>query len=152
MQGTPTSCGTWRDLFKQGYVCGFCTLKNQYASQPRKERLHNQNHLNQRQKLPDLGNKGLKMVLLLVCPHFLREKGLANDSKCGKLFEAMCIGLLDETLCRLAWLFYELSGEGQDPKLCHKTLYKNRVCLEISLCVFWMCAFGRTCENLSMST
>ena len=35
------------------------------------------------------------MVPLLVCPHFMREKELANDSKCGKLFEAVCIGLLD---------------------------------------------------------
>ena len=68
-------------------------------------------------QLPDLANKGLKMALALVCPHFMREKGLAKDSKCGKLFEAMCIGILDERLIRFLWLFYELSGEVQDPKL-----------------------------------
>ena len=68
-------------------------------------------------QLPDLANKGLKMALASVCPHFMREKGLAKDSKCGKLFEAMCVGILDERLIRFLWLFYELSGEVQDPKL-----------------------------------
>ena len=115
-----------------------------------KEKLRNVRHNTQRTLLPDLGNKGLKMVLILVCPHFMREKALSKDAKCGRLFEAMMVALLDEDLGKFAWLFYELSSLVEDPKLVHITLYKNRVCLAISLCVFCMCAFGRKSGNCSI--
>ena len=90
--------------------------------QPRREELHNKFHSTEAAKMPPLGNKGLKMLLVLVCPKFVAEKGLNNESKCGKLLESMFVSVLDEKLFSLAWLLYEITAEVQE-------LRKNRVCL-----------------------
>ena len=79
--------------------------------------------------MPDLGNRGLKMLFVLICPRFLAEKHLNNEAKCGKILEAMFVKILDAKLMQLAWLLYELTGEIQDPKLFHKT------CIRI-VCVY----------------
>ncbi|OLP78785.1 Nipped-B-like protein B [Symbiodinium microadriaticum] len=69
-------------------------------SETDKEKLHNEHHKTQRHLLPDLGNKGLKMLLILVCPHFVAEKSISKDAKCGRHLEAMMIEILDDAFCK----------------------------------------------------
>ena len=50
--------------------------------------------LNVRKKLSDLGNNGMMMLIVLVCPQILKEAELLKVSKCAKLTE----GIFRETL------------------------------------------------------
>ena len=113
-------------------------------SESEKEKLHSEYHDTKRDLLPERGNRGLKMLLVLVCPHFVAEKSLSKDAKCGRHLEAMMVHLMDDAFNRLAWLFYELTQQVADPKLVHITLCTRIVCVErFPYMSFCMCAFGR---------
>ena len=86
--------------------------------------------LNVRKKLSDLGNNGMMMLIVLVCPQILKEAELLKVSKCAKLTE----GIFRETLPNQRTLRARLAVVLD---ACHAGLRAHPACLHRSGALSW---------------